>query len=107
MSIKVSIFDSHRNTTPINSGDLNTVLANIKDGRWQDHILAYRTGKTTKDKLPAFTTSGEFKARKSDQLIQHSVQQGEKAIALSSRLIQTDTSMHTSALKSVSPTDMS
>jgi hypothetical protein len=72
MSIKVSIFDSHRNTTPINSGDLNTVLANIKDGRWQDHILAYRTGKTTKDKLPAFTTSGEFKARKSDQLIQHS-----------------------------------
>jgi len=72
MSVLVSIFTTHRNTTPSTSSELQTILGNIRDGRWQDEILAYRTGKGTKDNLQAFTTSGHFKTRKSDQLIQHS-----------------------------------
>ena len=70
--IKVSVFANNKAVTPSQTSDLNTLLMNIKDGRWQDQVLAYRTGKGTKDNLPAFTTSGEFKQRKKEHLIEHS-----------------------------------
>jgi hypothetical protein len=44
----------------------------VKNGRWQDAVLDYRTGKITKDKLPALTPSGVFKVRNIKGLLEHS-----------------------------------
>lgn len=47
-------------------------LEGIKGGRWQDQVLAVRTGKMEKGQAQGVTASGVFKTRKIDGLLAHS-----------------------------------
>jgi hypothetical protein len=57
---------------PFTNIDFNEYLDKIKDGEFQDEVLAYRTGKIEKLKLRGVTPSGVFSYRNSKSLTQHS-----------------------------------
>jgi len=67
----ISVFDNAVSTTQ-NSLSLNDYFAGIINGKWQDEVIAYRTGKTTKQKVHAVTASGLFLGRKDSELQEHS-----------------------------------
>lgn len=58
--------------TPFTNIDFEDYLQKIKDGDFQDEVLAYRTGKIEKLKLRGVTPSGIFSYRSAKSLIQHS-----------------------------------
>jgi hypothetical protein len=51
---------------------MDILLQYIQEGKWQDEVLAVRTGKMSKTDLPYCTMSGKFSERKVAGLIQHS-----------------------------------
>jgi len=57
---------------PFTNIDFDEYLDKIKDGEFQDEVLAYRTGKIEKLKLRGVTPSGVFSYRNSKSLTQHS-----------------------------------
>lgn len=59
---------------PGEANDITTDIffENIRNGYWQDQVLAVRTGKFDKKKLPSVTLSGKFKHRSISGLTQHS-----------------------------------
>jgi len=77
--MKVSIYKNIRDTTSQKTIDLDLLLENIKDGIYQDDVLAYRRLKPeqkeerrkAKDKLNNVTISGTFTSRKDAELINH------------------------------------
>lgn len=58
--------------TPFTTIDFEDYLQKIKDGDFQDEVLAYRTGKIEKLKLRGVTPSGVFSYRSAKSLLQHS-----------------------------------
>lgn len=68
----VSIFKHSRETVPERNLSIEAFFDGIKNGQWQDEVLNYRAGRTDKKNLHAVTSSGIFKERKSNALIQHS-----------------------------------
>ena len=59
-------------TIPFTNIDFDDYLQKIKEGEFQDEVLAYRTGKLEKLKLRGVTPSGVFSYRSSNNLIEHS-----------------------------------
>jgi len=57
---------------PFTNIEFDEYLEKIKDGEFQDEVLAYRTGKIEKSKLRGVTPSGIFSYRNSKSLISHS-----------------------------------
>jgi len=57
---------------PFTNIDFDDYLEKIKDGEFQDEVLAYRTGKLDKLSLRGVTPSGVFSYRSSKNLTQHS-----------------------------------
>lgn len=53
---------------------ISTFLEHVRNGHWQDIVLAYRTNKTkeNKSKLPYVTVSGQFTERSNSGLSKHS-----------------------------------
>jgi hypothetical protein len=58
--------------TPNGEMEFATYLGYIKDGRWQDDVLAVRTGKMDKLMSPGVTISGTFSRREAKSLVNHS-----------------------------------
>jgi len=67
----ISVFENAVSTTQV-SISLNDYFSGIITGRWQDEVLQYRAGKTTKQKVHAVTASGLFLGRKDTELQEHS-----------------------------------
>lgn len=59
-------------TMPKGEMEFSTYLGYIKDGRWQDDVLAVRTGKMDKLMSEGVTISGTFSRRESKSLVKHS-----------------------------------
>jgi hypothetical protein len=59
-------------SVPFTNVEFLDYLNNIKDGEFQDEVLAYRTGKLEKLKLRGVTPSGVFSYRTANNLVQHS-----------------------------------
>lgn len=59
-------------SVPFTNIEFLDYLNNIKDGEFQDEVLAYRTGKIEKLKLRGVTPSGVFSYRTANNLVQHS-----------------------------------
>jgi hypothetical protein len=71
--MKINLFKAGNNSSkPYSEIEFENYLSNIKNGLWQDDVLAYRTGNFDKQKLPCITTSGIFSERKEDKLLHHS-----------------------------------
>ena len=71
--MKINLFKAgNQSAKPISEIEFENYLSNVKNGLWQDEVLAYRTGKLLKEKLPCITTSGTFTERQQDKLIAHS-----------------------------------
>ena len=71
--MKINLFKAGtQSSKPIQEIEFDNYLSNVKNGLWQDDVLAYRTGNFDKQKLPCITTSGIFSERKEDKLLQHS-----------------------------------
>jgi predicted P-loop ATPase len=69
----ISIYKNVYEKISSSSLDINKYFNNIKEGFWQDSVLAYRNGKIKKELLPAVTASGIFsKERKADKIDKHS-----------------------------------
>lgn len=79
---KISLFpkgkysDKHKkivpSSIPFTSISFEDYLQKIKDGEFQDEVLAYRTGKIEKLELRGVTPSGVFSYRSTKNLVQHS-----------------------------------
>ena len=70
---KISFYKNCKINRATSTLEINQYFENIKNGVWQDSVLNYRTGKTSKDKIPACTISGTFEnERKADQISKHS-----------------------------------
>jgi len=71
--MKINLFKAgNQSSKPIQEIEFENYLSNVKNGLWQDDVLAYRTGNLQKEKLPCITTSGIFSERKEDKIIEHS-----------------------------------
>jgi hypothetical protein len=70
--MKVSYFTKVFDKTPARDMDFADYLAGIKHGKWEDEVLAYRTGRIKKSNLPAITPSGIFTSRNYSDLKEHS-----------------------------------
>jgi hypothetical protein len=71
--MKINLFKAgNQSSKPYSEIEFENYLSNVKNGLWQDEVLAYRTGNLDKQKLPCITTSGTFTERKEDKLTQHS-----------------------------------
>ena len=57
---------------PFTNIEFDDYLDKIKDGEFQDEVLAYRTGKIEKAKLRGVTPSGVFSYRSANNLVEHS-----------------------------------
>ena len=57
---------------PFNNIEFDSYLDQIKDGEYQDEVLAYRNGKFDKLKLRGVTASGVFSYRATKNLTLHS-----------------------------------
>jgi hypothetical protein len=69
---KVSYFAKVFDKQPASEIEFDEYLSGIKHGKWQDEVLAYRTGKIKKSALPAITPSGLFTSRNYSDLREHS-----------------------------------
>jgi len=72
MSATVSIYNNIFKPAESKEIPVDILLQYIHEGQWQDDVLAVRTGKKDKVKLPAACMSGKFKERQMSGLIQHS-----------------------------------
>jgi predicted P-loop ATPase len=72
MSTVISYYPNIRATRNGKDMPVDGFLQYIQDGKWQDQVLAIRTGRSTKDQLPYVTLSGKFNERKISGLIKHS-----------------------------------
>lgn len=70
--MNVSIYSNIRQTKGGKEIPVDILLDYIKEGQWQDDVLAVRNGKKDKATLPAACMSGLFKERKIAGLTQHS-----------------------------------
>lgn len=71
--MKINLFKAgNQSSKPIQEIEFENYLSNVKNGLWQDDVLAYRTGNLQKEKLPCITTSGIFSERKEDKILEHS-----------------------------------
>lgn len=71
--MNINTFKAGNNSsTPTGTIVFDQYLQFVKNGYWQDEILAYRTGNLEKTKLPCITTSGIFSSRKEEGLLEHS-----------------------------------
>jgi predicted P-loop ATPase len=73
MAAVISIY--HGNIKQIQGGKdipVDLFLQYIQEGKWQDDVLAVRTGNMSKTDLPYCTMSGKFNERKISGLLQHS-----------------------------------
>ena len=59
-------------TVPIGTVDFRDYIAKIRDGEWQDEVLAVRNGKMSKAQAKGVTASGVFSSRKASGLTSHS-----------------------------------
>jgi predicted P-loop ATPase len=66
------MFNSALDTIPNTNISFYTFLGYVKDGHWQDEVLAIRLNKKDKKNMPAVTPSGTFTKRRADCLQQHS-----------------------------------
>jgi hypothetical protein len=57
---------------PFTNIEFDEYLEKVRDGEFQDEVLAYRTGKLEKTKLRGITPSGVFTYRSAKSLVQHS-----------------------------------
>ncbi len=72
MNSLISCFDNIRQVSGGKDIALDIFLDYIRDGYWQDKVLAVRTGRMQKSDLPYVTISGTFSQRNNKGLIQHS-----------------------------------
>lgn len=71
--MNINIFKSANNSKqPTATILFQQYLENVKNGLWQDDVLAYRNGNKKKESLPGITTSGTFNTRSESGLIEHS-----------------------------------
>lgn len=70
----ISLFEKARekDAKPKYNLSMNEFYDGIKNGRWQDEVLDYRTGKREKVSLTSLTPSGVFSVRNVKSLMQHS-----------------------------------
>lgn len=70
----ISLFEKTKEANAKPKYNLSTIefFDGIKNGRWQDEVLEYRTGKREKTSLTSLTPSGVFSVRKIKGLLQHS-----------------------------------
>lgn len=68
----VSIYSNIRQVTGTNEIPVDILLDQIRDGKYQDDVLAVRNGRKEKDTLVAVCLSGKFSERRITGLIQHS-----------------------------------
>ena len=59
-------------TIPVGTIDFREYIEKIRDGEWQDEVLAVRNGKMEKSQAKGVTASGVFSQRKADALTAHS-----------------------------------
>jgi len=57
---------------PFTNIEFDDYIEKIRDGEFQDEVLAYRTGRLEKGQLRGVTPSGVFSYRNSKSLLQHS-----------------------------------
>lgn len=72
MSATISLYTNIKQTKGGKEIPVDVMLAYIHDGKWQDDVLAVRTGRKSKEELPYVTMSGKFAERKIAGLLQHS-----------------------------------
>lgn len=76
--MKVSLYKNIHHTTDGLVYDIDHILAEIRNGRWQDLFLKIsieqdkKVRQNLKKQVPYFTTSGTFQTRNNDGLIEHS-----------------------------------
>ncbi|MBU3661186.1 MAG: hypothetical protein FGM14_15040 [Flavobacteriales bacterium] len=70
----VSLFEKvkEKDAKPKYNLSMREFYDGIKNGRWQDEVLDYRTGKRKKDTLTSLTPSGVFSVRNVKSLMEHS-----------------------------------
>ncbi|EAR14045.1 VapE domain-containing protein [Robiginitalea biformata] len=70
---KISYFNSGEFSKVGGDVELDDYLEYVRDGRWQDKVLAVRNGKSDKTGVPSVTVSGRFEdRRRRDNLAEHS-----------------------------------
>ena len=70
---KISFYQTCFQSSNSEKIDFEDYLNGIRDGKWQDSVLNYRSGKIKKEKNPAITASGFFEnQRQATQLTEHS-----------------------------------
>lgn len=72
MQVSISIFENITHTRDGKEIPIDLFLHDVKEGKWQDQVLGYNTGKVDKKSLPYVTISGRFGERKISGLIAHS-----------------------------------
>lgn len=71
--MKINLFKAgNQSSKPIQEIEFENYLSNVKNGLWQDEVLAYRTGNFQKEKLQCITASGTFSERSESKMIAHS-----------------------------------
>ena len=76
--MKVSLYANIRESKNCQLYDLDHMLADIRQGRYQDKVLGVRIAPDKKQReqlkkdLPNFTVSGSFSQRRIDGLVEHS-----------------------------------
>jgi predicted P-loop ATPase len=70
-SQNISLFPSAISSTQ-DQITINDYFKGIIEGRWQDFVLKYRSGKLEKQQVPAVMASGLFSGRKDKDLSEHS-----------------------------------
>lgn len=63
---------SNAKATKGETTEIDFFLSDVKNGRWQNAIIDYKTGLRMKESLPAVTLSGLFSTRKASEIIKHS-----------------------------------
>lgn len=72
MTTRISLFPHIKDVENATNLTVEEFLKGIKDGLWQDDVLAVRNGKLDKSKVPYATVSGTFKRRNNASLTKHS-----------------------------------
>jgi len=68
----ISLYGNIKQTQGGKDIPVDILLQYITEGKWQDEVLAVRTGSMAKTDLPYCTISGKFTERKAAGLVQHS-----------------------------------
>ncbi|AGO47843.1 virulence-associated protein E /helicase/ primase [Cellulophaga phage phi46:1] len=71
--MEISIYKDRFAVVPLGKTTVEDYFDDVKNGRWQDHVLAVRNGKAKKDESVAVTVSGLFEGRRvANDVKQHS-----------------------------------